>query len=68
MNATVAIKNSQKEIDHANALSLRFAVLSLMDEMDPDVYENALWWAAYGKAYGLLLNDAAFFGVVQATL
>lgn len=68
MNATSAISNSQKEIDHANALSLRFAVLSLMDEMDPDVYENAIWWAAYGKAYGLQLEAAAFFGVIQATL
>lgn len=68
MTIEIAISASQEEIDHANALALRFAVLSLMDEMDPDVYENALWWAAYGKAYGLLLNDAAYFGVVQATL
>ena len=68
MNATNAITASQKEIDHANSISLRFAVLSLMDEIDPDVHEKALWWAAYGKAYGLPLNDAAYFGVVTATL
>ena len=68
MNTTIAIKNSQKEIDHANAMSLRIAVLSIMDEIDPDIYDTAIWWAAYGKAYGLPLEDAAFFGVVQATL
>lgn len=67
-NTEIVISNSQKEIDHANSISLRFAVLSLMDEMDPDVYENAIWWAAYGLNYGQTMDEAAYFGVVQATL
>ncbi len=60
----------QTRSEHARSCELRTAVLAMLDgiELCADTFLTAYYWAAYAKAYGMNTEQAAFFGVVQATV
>ncbi len=60
---------STEQLDHARSMELRTAVLSMLNEIElcQETIATAYYWAAYAKAYGMETEQAAFFGVVQAT-
>ncbi len=61
---------TKAQLDHARSMELRTAVLSMLDEIElcAETIATAYYWAAYAKAYGMETEQAAFFGVVQATV
>ncbi len=71
MKPSVPVIQSPEE--HARGLELRIAVHAILDQFAPDgvtldQYFETYYWAAYAKAYGMETEQAAFFGVVQATV
>lgn len=65
---TYPIGNEKAALDHAQSFRLRIAVLSILKESDASLFDSAYYWAAYARAYGMNVENAAFFGTVQATL
>ncbi len=60
---------TKAQLNHARSFELRIAVLSMLNEIElcQETIATAYYWAAYAKAYGMETEQAAFFGVVQAT-